>query len=255
MTSSSGSGRRGRISSVSHAAAISRAQLLDRLRPLRHGQVRAIQPHQRVRDLQVLVDQRAPGDLGRVRGEHELDPQRARGLVERVGVDAAGDQPRERLFARRRLRAGSRIALVVAPPPHAMVLLGDVGQRQEVGERPRDGQRRLHRQVPQHAGERVDIVGGTARRACFDSARTRSTVSKSACPSRSRSVSPSSSPSIRTSSRSGAWGSMGDRIISRRSSVGGRAVAESAVAVGSRKSAVALERRMPTAERRSHFTL
>ena len=45
-----------------------------------------------------------------------------------------------------------------------MVLLGDVGQREEVGERSRDGQRRFHRQVPQDAGERTDIVGGTRPR-------------------------------------------------------------------------------------------
>ena len=41
-------------------------------------------------------------------------------------------------------------------------------------------------------------------RAAFAIRRTRSTVSKSACPSRARSVSPSMSPSIDTSSRSGS---------------------------------------------------
>ena len=82
------------------------AQLLDRLRALRHGQVRAIEPHQRVRDVQVLVNQRAPGDLRRMRREHELDPQRARSLVKCLRRHTAGDQPRKGLFARRRLRAG-----------------------------------------------------------------------------------------------------------------------------------------------------
>ena len=39
-----------------------------------------------------------------------------------------------------------------------MVLLGDVGERQEMRERPRHRQRRLDRQVAQHAGQRLDVA-------------------------------------------------------------------------------------------------
>ena len=241
------------------------AQLLDRLGALRHGQVGAIEPHQRVRDVQVLVNQRAPGDLRRMRREHELDPQRARSLVEGLGRHAAGYQPRKGLFARRWLWPGCRIALIVPTPPHAMVLLGDVCQREEVGERSRDWQRSFDRQVPQDARERTDIVSShplAQASTALAPARPcrRAPVPRAAGVCR-RAARPASAHRP-AAARVDPWG---DRISvgGLRSAVDSR---QSTVAVGSHSrqrsrqshSSVAfLERRAPSAERRAptHFTL
>jgi hypothetical protein len=55
-----------------------------------------------------------------------------------------------------------RIAGMVATPVHPVVLLGDVGQRQEVSERSRNGQRRFDRHLTKQTVERFEItVGGT----------------------------------------------------------------------------------------------
>ena len=72
--------------------------------------------------------------------------------------DAARQQPRQRLLDRRRLRPGPRIALIGAAPPHAVMLLGDVGEVQEVGEAARDRQRRLDRHGAQLGGQRLEAV-------------------------------------------------------------------------------------------------
>ena len=39
-----------------------------------------------------------------------------------------------------------------------MVLFGDVGEREEMGERPRHRHRRFDREVAEHAGQRVDVA-------------------------------------------------------------------------------------------------
>ena len=79
-------------------------------------------------------------DLGRMRGQHELDPQRADRLVQRVARHAGRGQPRERFIDGSGLRRGGRIALIGAPASHAVVLLRDVREVQEVRERPGDRQ-------------------------------------------------------------------------------------------------------------------
>ena len=76
---------------------------------------------------------------------------------------ASGDTPpesrrRQRFFDRRRLRTRARVTLVGAAPAHAMMLLGDVGQVQEMREAARDRQRRLDRHGAQLAGERFEAV-------------------------------------------------------------------------------------------------
>ena len=59
----------------------------------------------------VLLDDPAARHLGRVRGQHQLDLQRAHGLVQPVRRDARREQTREAVLARsalRRARLGSR---------------------------------------------------------------------------------------------------------------------------------------------------
>ena len=76
--------------------------------------------------------------------------------------DAAGLQSRQRLVNRTRLRRRGWIALIGATPAHAMMLLGDVGEVEEVGERAghrqRFGQRhrrQLERQIVELAVTRL----------------------------------------------------------------------------------------------------
>ncbi len=238
------------------------AQLLDRLRALRHGQVRAIEPHQRVRDVQVLVNQRAPGDLRRMRREHELDPQRARSLVKGLRRHAAGYQARKGLLARRRLRAGCRIALIVSPPPHAMVLLGDIRQRKEVGERSRDGQCSFHRQVPQDARERADIVSLTRssilrqRSHALDRVEERLSLAQPQRVAEQFAQHPHIVPQRRVwihgaivsqSAVFGRWSAVAVDSHSRQSSVNSRRVVSRIPRTPN------AERRTPNAERRPHF--
>ena len=139
-----------------------------------------------------------------------------------------------------------RIALIVAPPPHAMVLLGDVRQRQEVRERARDGQRRLHRQVPQDAGERVDIVSRTRPAHA-------STAPAPARPCRRAPVPRAAAASRRAARPASAHRPAAARVdpcgrsyLSRGSSVGGRQ-SQSTVTVDSRSRIVSrnAERRTP----------
>ncbi len=113
---------------------------------------------QRIGDPPVLVLERAPHDLGRMRGDHELDAEAADGAVQGVARHAARQQPRQRLFDRGRLRTGARIALIRPAPANAMMLFGDVGEVQEVREAARDRQRRFDRHRPQLAGERLEPV-------------------------------------------------------------------------------------------------
>ena len=58
------------------------------------------------------------------------------------------------------MRVAVRSARVVAPPVDAMVLLGDVGERQEVRERASDGQRRRYG----HLSAATDRYASSSRR-------------------------------------------------------------------------------------------
>ena len=86
---------------------------------------------------------------------------------------------------------------------NVMLVLGDVGEMREVAERPYDLYRLTGRQVVQDSLQRVPrrlvIVAMEADEDC----RMLSTVSKTASPSCSRTVSPRIRPSNRMSSRSG----------------------------------------------------
>ena len=117
--------------------------------PLVDRQIRAVAPFERLRDPHVFPHQ-APARDGRwMRRQDDLHPQRDDGLVERIGRDAGRQQPLEGLAERARLGARGRIAKVVPPAADAMVLLRDVGERQEVRERARDRHRLLERQRAQ----------------------------------------------------------------------------------------------------------
>ena len=107
------------------------------------------------------------------------------------------------------------IALICPATPDAMVLLGDVRQVQEVREGAGDRQRLVHRHLLEDS---VSLAKSASLppRAFFDNARTRSTVSYVACPSWRRSVSPSSSPSKRTSSRRAFGSSCGTAVSATR---------------------------------------
>ena len=192
-TSSSGDGRSRRTSSVSHAAVISRRSVLDARLALEAASASGrSMVGERVGDPAVFVLQRPAHDLGGMRGDHELDPQVADCRVQRLGA-AAGlalrirgrEQARQRFLDRRRLRAGPRIALVRA----------GAGARDGAARRrwrdsgsarsPRDRQRRRDRHAcaARRPAPRASSDSPPACRARFASARTRSTRSKSRCPS------------------------------------------------------------------------
>jgi len=116
-------------------------------------QVRTVADRQHVGDPSLRLQQRAADDLGGVGGQHQLDPQRSHGVRQRIARETRGTPACERIGTRARLRAMRRIASVVAAPADPMMLLGDVGQREEMRERPRDRYGRGHRQRGQSAGQ------------------------------------------------------------------------------------------------------
>ena len=125
---------------------------------LRHRQVVAVQDAERAGHAVVFLDQRAAGDLGGMRREHQLDPERADGVMEGVRRQATGPQPGKRLVARASLGSGGGIALVRPAAADAVVLLGDVGEMKEVGEGAGDRQRRGHRHARQFVGQPVEVL-------------------------------------------------------------------------------------------------
>ena len=162
---------------------------------------------QRRGDAVVLLDEAPARHLGRVRGEHQLDLQRADGLVQAVGRDAAGEQPRERrprtsrAAARRAGRAGRRGAGARDDAARRCWPGGGSARR-----RGRSAARR--RRPSATARRRARGSRRRCRRARSWPARARARPwRRSPRPPAARTVSPSSSPSSRTSSRSGLCGS------------------------------------------------
>ena len=135
----------------------------ERLFLLVRRQVGPIAKRQNLRDAIVFLQQRAAHDLGGMRREDQLDPHRGDGGGQRVGGDTALAQSREGLGGRSALRPPVRIARMIAPAMHAMVLLGDVGQRQEMRERAGHGQRRGHRHVAQQPIDVLELAVERAR--------------------------------------------------------------------------------------------
>ena len=91
-------------------------------------------------------------------GQHQLDLERADLLVEVVGLHPGRQQSREGVRAGAQLR-GFRVPLVLAAPANAVMLLGDVGEGEEVGERSRDGQRLAQLKVMQRLVQRCKVLG------------------------------------------------------------------------------------------------
>ena len=138
------------------------AHRLDQRLPLRRRQVRPVPPGKCRGDAVVLVLQRPPHDLGRMRRDHQLDAQAANRLEQRLRRHPGPEQPGQRFFDRSQLWTAAELALQLPAPPHAVMLFGDVGEVEKVGEAPRHGQRRGHRHRPQLFGERFEVVAGAA---------------------------------------------------------------------------------------------
>ena len=80
---------------------------------------------------------------------------------------ASGEMPvassrGKRFLDRSQLWTAAELPLQFPAPPHTVMLLGDVGEVEEVGEAARDGQRRGNRHRPQLFGERLEVVARAA---------------------------------------------------------------------------------------------
>ncbi len=127
-------------------------QVLRRRRPLLGQQVGPVARRQRLGDAPVLLQQGPARRLGGVGGQHQLHVQRAHRLVQPLGRHPALQEPGEGLGDG---PAGPRRAQALAPQPHPVLLLGDVGERQEVGEGPGQRHRLGHGQRPQQRPQRL----------------------------------------------------------------------------------------------------
>jgi hypothetical protein len=92
-----------------------------------------------------------------MRGKHQLHTHQRDRIGQRVGRDAGAAQPPKRLGARSTLGAAVRIAGMVSPPMNAVVLFGNVGERQKMRERPRHGQRRIDGHLSQQSIEALEL--------------------------------------------------------------------------------------------------
>ena len=122
-TSSSTIGRTRRTSSVCHQQRQRLAQLGQQRAAARAADARVVERVEQPGDVQLVVEHRAPRRLRRVRGEDELDVQRAHRGGE---VGARGAQQVGGLH--QRLALAHAGGVVVAPPPDPLALLGDVGE-------------------------------------------------------------------------------------------------------------------------------
>ena len=125
---------------------------------LRCRQVWTITGCERGGNAVVLLHERAPRNLGRMRSQHELDAKRTDSVMQPIGTDAGGDQPREALVTRRPLRRRAGIALVITTAADPVMLLGDVGEMQKLAERAGDRDRVLERHPPKLVGEQTEIL-------------------------------------------------------------------------------------------------
>ena len=96
---------------------------------------------------------------------------------EGLGGQAGGHEAWQRLLDRARLWTAVRIALIGTAAPHAVVLLGDVREVEEVREAPRDRHRGVGRHRAQLAGQRLEPIVGVGR-------RRGATVSRAPAPAR-----------------------------------------------------------------------
>ena len=99
------------------------------------GQVQMIAGGQFGCDGVVLLDQGAPGHFRRMGRQHQLDVQAAQLARQGRRGQAAALETLQQLAEQRRTGG---LRLVRPPSPHPVILLGDVGQVEELVERPRD---------------------------------------------------------------------------------------------------------------------
>jgi hypothetical protein len=102
-----------------------------------------------------------------VRREHQLDLHPVDGFNQTSRRQPTGDEPTECIVAGPALRRRIGGALVVAATANAMVLFGNVGEHQEVGERPRHwdgGIERHHAEVMRQRAERVIVTAASILR-------------------------------------------------------------------------------------------
>ena len=97
-------------------------------------QVWTIPKRQDLGDAVVFLEQCAPNDFGRVRGEHELDAHRFQCGRQCLGRHAGAAKPRQGLGARSALRAALGIACMISAAMHPVMLLGDVREGQKMRE-------------------------------------------------------------------------------------------------------------------------
>jgi hypothetical protein len=82
--------------------------------------------------------------------------------MEHLAIHAGASKSRERFVERSRLRRRRGILLTLTPPPDALMLFGDVREREEMSECPRDRHRGIDWKSPQELDERfmIAIVAG-----------------------------------------------------------------------------------------------
>ncbi len=134
------------------------AQLVLGFAALGDGEVGAVALREELADAGVFLEERAAHHFGRMRGEHELDPQRGDALEELLPSEALLEQPGHDFVERAGLRPRLGVALVVAPAAHAVVLLGDVGEAEKVRKRARDRQGLRGGKGGQQLGEPVKVL-------------------------------------------------------------------------------------------------
>ena len=78
-----------------------------------------------------------------------------------IGIDTRFEQPANAIGKRRWLRRRRGIPLIVTSPSNPMVLLGDIGQRQEVRKGASSGEGRFDWKLRQRLFHRLEIRGVT----------------------------------------------------------------------------------------------
>jgi hypothetical protein len=93
-----------------------------------------------------------------MRRQDELDRKRRDSGVQPLRGNPGRDETSEAVGARTALRRGRGLALIGTPPTDAMVLLGDVGEVQKMGERASDRQGGCDRQPRELARQDIELL-------------------------------------------------------------------------------------------------
>ncbi len=140
------------------------SERVDQLVALGRRQVHVIAHGQQIRDAAELLHQRASRDLGGVRREDELHPQIHHRVVQPLRRDAAGNQSPERLVAGSDLWRRIWRAKIRPPATDPVMLLGDIGEIEELRERARDGKGFLDGHLLEQPRQRGEVGVAAASR-------------------------------------------------------------------------------------------